>query len=68
VAQVCGTVRWVESVRGMGDAGILRFAELGSGRVLANLIKRILPGAGTTTIGTPETVSAFEPVAAPQGE
>jgi [acyl-carrier-protein] S-malonyltransferase len=67
VNQVCGTVRWVESVRGMGDAGIMRYAELGPGRVLANLVKRVLPGVETMSIGTPDMLAAFKS-AAGQGE
>jgi [acyl-carrier-protein] S-malonyltransferase len=59
VAQVCGTVRWRESVRFMADAGVTRFVELGAGKVLAGLIKRIAPGAATSSIGAPEDVAAF---------
>lgn len=43
--QITGSVRWVESVRKMLDAGAEAFIELGSGNVLAGLIKRIAPEA-----------------------
>lgn len=43
--QITGSVRWVESVRKMLDAGADGFVELGSGNVLAGLIKRIAPEA-----------------------
>lgn len=43
--QITGSVRWVESVRKMLDAGAEGFIELGSGNVLAGLIKRIAPEA-----------------------
>ncbi len=43
--QLTGSVRWVESVRRMLDAGAEAFIELGSGNVLAGLIKRIAPEA-----------------------
>ena len=45
--QITGTVRWVESVDKMLDAGAEAFVELGSGNVLAGLIKRIAPEAET---------------------
>lgn len=43
--QITGSVRWVESVRRMLDAGAEGFIELGAGNVLAGLIKRIAPEA-----------------------
>ena len=43
--QITGSVRWVESVNRMLDAGAEGFIELGSGNVLAGLIKRIAPEA-----------------------
>ena len=59
VGQVCGTVRWRESVTWMVDAGVTRFVEIGSGKVLTGLIKRIAPGVETGTVGTPDAVAAF---------
>lgn len=41
VRQVCGTVRWAESLRAMLDAGVTRFVEVGPGDVLRGLMKRI---------------------------
>lgn len=41
VRQVCGTVRWSESLRVMLDAGVTRFIEVGVGDVLRGLMKRI---------------------------
>ena len=43
--QITGSVRWVESIRKMLDAGAEGFIELGAGNVLAGLIKRIAPDA-----------------------
>ena len=57
VAQVCGTVRWRESVRFMADAGVTAFLELGSGKVLAGLVKRIAPEASAMSVGTPDDVA-----------
>lgn len=39
--QVTGSVRWVESVQAMEKAGVTRMVELGPGRVLCGLVKRI---------------------------
>jgi [acyl-carrier-protein] S-malonyltransferase len=60
VEQVTGTVRWRESVAWMaGDGGVQLFLELGAGKVLSGLVKRIAPGAEGRAIGTPEDVEAF---------
>jgi [acyl-carrier-protein] S-malonyltransferase len=59
VEQVTGTVRWRESVEAMAAAGVTRFYEVGAGKVLSGLAKRIVPGAEATAIGTPEDVAAF---------
>ena len=60
VAQVTGTVRWRESVAFMANAGVDRFYEVGSGKVLSGLVKRIADGATGTAIGTPDDVAAFK--------
>ncbi len=59
VAQVTGTVRWRECVEAMAQAGVTRFVEVGSGKVLAGLIRRIAPDAQVINIQTPEDVAAF---------
>ncbi|WP_232629246.1 ACP S-malonyltransferase [Methylobacterium sp. Leaf118] len=59
VAQVTGTVRWSESVAAMAEAGVDRFHELGAGKVLTGLVKRIAPSATATAIGTPDDVAAY---------
>jgi [acyl-carrier-protein] S-malonyltransferase len=59
VEQVTGTVRWRESVAYMADAGVNSFYEVGSGKVLSGLVKRIAAGATGTAIGTPEDIAAF---------
>jgi len=60
VAQVTGTVRWRESIAFMAQAGVDMFFEVGAGKVLSGLIKRIVSGAGTSAIGSPEEVAAFK--------
>ncbi len=59
VEQVTGTVRWRESVAAMAAAGVDRFDELGAGKVLTGLVKRIAPQATAAAIGTPADVAAF---------
>jgi [acyl-carrier-protein] S-malonyltransferase len=60
VAQVTGTVRWRESVALMADAGVTTFYEVGAGKVLSGLIKRIVNGASGVSVGTPDDVAAFK--------
>jgi [acyl-carrier-protein] S-malonyltransferase len=60
VAQVTGTVRWRESVAFMAGAGVKNFYEVGAGKVLSGLIKRLAEGATATAIGTPEDIAAFK--------
>ena len=58
VAQVTGTVRWRECVLAMADAGVTDFYELGTGKVLSGLVRRIVADARATSAGTPEEVAA----------
>ena len=59
VEQVTGTVRWRESMAFLGMSGITRFVELGAGKVLSGLVKRVVEGASTVAVGTPEDLVAF---------
>jgi [acyl-carrier-protein] S-malonyltransferase len=60
VKQVTATVRWRECVAAMAGAGVTKFYEVGAGKVLSGLIKRIADGATSTAIGTPEDVAAYK--------
>jgi [acyl-carrier-protein] S-malonyltransferase len=60
VAQVTGTVRWRESVVLMAAAGVTTFCEVGAGKVLSGLIKRVAEGAKGISIGTPDDIAAFK--------
>ena len=59
VAQVTATVRWRESIALMSAAGVSTFYEVGAGKVLSGLIRRIVEGAGGAAIGTPEEIARF---------
>jgi [acyl-carrier-protein] S-malonyltransferase len=60
VAQVTGTVRWRESVAFMAGQGATTFYEVGAGKVLSGLVKRIADGAIGIAIGTPADIAAFK--------
>ena len=59
VAQITGSVRWRESVLWMAKAGVAEFWEIGGGKALSGMIKRIVSGGvALRAIGTPEDVAA----------
>ncbi len=58
VDQVTGRVRWRESVEWMAAHGVTEFWELGAGKALSGMIRRIVKEAETRAIGTPEDVAA----------
>jgi [acyl-carrier-protein] S-malonyltransferase len=60
VAQVTGAVRWRESVLYMTHHGVADFVELGAGKVLCGLIRRIAEGATTASVGASADVEAFK--------
>jgi [acyl-carrier-protein] S-malonyltransferase len=60
VQQVTGTVRWRESVSYMAGEGVSTFYEVGAGKVLTGLVKRIAGSARGVAIGTPEDVAAYK--------
>lgn len=58
VEQVTGMVRWRESVLYMKENGVTETVELGAGKVLSGLTKRIDREMGARAVGTPEDVEA----------
>ena len=58
--QLTAPVRWVECMRTAAEfAPGATFVEIGPGNVLSGLVKRIVPGATTVTLGTAKEVEAF---------
>ena len=58
VEQVTGTVRWRESIAYMAAQGVTRFVEIGAGKVLTGLVKRIADGADGVSVGGPDDIAA----------
>ncbi len=58
VRQVTATVRWRECVNAMVELGVDSFVELGAGKVLSGLIRRIAPDAATANAATPAEIDA----------
>jgi [acyl-carrier-protein] S-malonyltransferase len=58
VEQVTATVRWRESVAAMAAAGVTDIVEVGAGKVLAGLAKRIAPSLNAISVGTPQEIDA----------
>jgi [acyl-carrier-protein] S-malonyltransferase len=61
VEQVTGTVRWRECVARMAADGVTHLYEIGSGKVLAGLAKRIVPTLNASAVGTPQDIEAALP-------
>jgi [acyl-carrier-protein] S-malonyltransferase len=60
IEQVTGTVRWRECVIYLVNHGVDRLVEVGSGKILTGLAKRIAKNATAISIGSPEDVVAFK--------
>lgn len=57
-AQICGAVRWRESVARMVEDGVEEFWEIGAGKALSGMVRRIHRPATVRNIGTPADVTA----------
>ncbi len=58
VEQVTGMVRWRETVAWLAGNGVDAFYEIGAGKVLSGIARRIAPDAKTYAVGTPEEATA----------
>ncbi len=58
VEQVTGAVRWRESVAWMVAQGVTEFWEIGAGKALSGMIRRIHRDAATRQVGTAEDIKA----------
>jgi [acyl-carrier-protein] S-malonyltransferase len=58
IEQVTGTVRWRESVAYMASQGVTRFFEIGAGKVLSGLVRRIAEGAVGVSVGGPNDIAS----------
>lgn len=58
VEQVTGRVRWRETVEWFGANGVATLAEVGSGKVLSGLARRINRDIATLAVGTPADIDA----------
>jgi [acyl-carrier-protein] S-malonyltransferase len=58
VQQITGSVRWRESVAWMAAKGVTEAWEIGAGKTLSGMIRRIAPEMATRALGTPEDVKA----------
>jgi [acyl-carrier-protein] S-malonyltransferase len=65
IEQVTGTVRWRESVAAMVAAGVTDIFEIGAGKVLAGLARRIVPSLNAVSIGAPQEIDAALPLLRP---
>jgi [acyl-carrier-protein] S-malonyltransferase len=59
VEQVTGLVRWRETILFLKDQGITEIVELGAGKVLAGLVRRIDKDIAVRSVGTPADLEAF---------
>lgn len=60
VEQVTGSVRWRESVQWMVGAGVTEFWEIGAGKALSGMIKRIAKETVQRNVGAPEDIAALK--------
>ncbi|MEM6649713.1 MAG: ACP S-malonyltransferase, partial [Pseudomonadota bacterium] len=57
--QVTGRVRWTETITAMSAAGTETFIEVGAGKVLTGLVKRIVKGTKAFNVGAPGDLEAY---------
>ena len=58
--QLCGCVRWKNSVDHMAHSGVTRFYEIGPGQILSNLVKRAYPWVTTSSISDAQAIADLD--------
>ncbi len=59
VQQITGRVRWHETILTLKESGVTKIVEIGAGKVLSGLVKRIDPDLEAITVNTPQDVETF---------
>ena len=59
VEQVTGSVRWSDSILALHDSGVTHTVELGTGKVLSGLVRRIAKDIATRNIEAPQDIDSF---------
>lgn len=59
VRQITGRVRWTETILKLSSLGVTRFIEVGAGKVLSGLVKRISPEASGLSVSSPQEIDEF---------
>jgi [acyl-carrier-protein] S-malonyltransferase len=65
VRQVASPVRWEETIQAMASSGAKRFVEVGPGKVLSGLVRKIVKDASVVSAGSPADVERFFTEGAP---
>jgi [acyl-carrier-protein] S-malonyltransferase len=60
ISQICGAVRWTQTVKNINEDGIKTYVELGQGKVLAGLIKKISPDSTVYNLQNQDDVKKIE--------
>ncbi|WCR10152.1 ACP S-malonyltransferase [Paracoccus stylophorae] len=60
VEQITGTVRWRESIANLAEAGVTEFWEIGAGKALSGMIKRIARDATVRNVGASADIAALK--------
>jgi [acyl-carrier-protein] S-malonyltransferase len=58
--QLCGCVRWKNSVDHMANSGVTRFYEIGPGQILSNLVKRAYPWVTASSISGTQAIADLD--------
>jgi len=65
IRQVASPVRWEETIQAMAASGAKRFVEVGPGKVLSGLVRKIVKDASVVSVGSPADVERFFTEGAP---